>query len=320
MVKANSALALQTLRSVLSLDAKATFADLLRHCEALAKDAAAARGAQGRSQPQGLATETPSPPESAGAEERIAAQDQRIAELTAHCESLQQQLEVHQGIAAKQTRLAAEQTAQLAELQEQLACQENSNARLQVELDELRSNGDERLAEADARRAEDRVELDRQLEENRELNEALERQGDLVDRLSAQLQVHEAADRRRFSYRPDSKVMRMSSTGLEEEMSFGGLGSEQGSVGSALNSGRGGGPSYGDFEDSDLPTPTLSRGSTQMSTPRMASKAAQLSGMTEEERVKFLAHFPMASRTERHLRNRIEERTRLKPPPKVSGR
>jgi len=253
-------------------------------------------------------------------QETMACQECRIADLSMQCERLQAELDGHEQLAEKHAAELRGHTSYIAELEAQRATQE-------VKFEEILSR----------QRTEAEVSAKNHQEELLSLEKKLSQQMELVERLTDQLQVHEAAERRRYSYRPEARPNR--SAMLEDDVSV--AGSETQSVCSARPSARGpralaGSPptisthaepmaiagaviniveqdSLASTASTPLPSSRGHRGTAFVQAGSAApspsrSSSGALASMREDERVKFLAQFPMASRTERHLRNILDDR------------
>jgi len=158
---------------------------------------------------------------------------------------------------------------------------------------------------------ESQLEVERQRADIEELCEAVSYRDEEMSKMKSQLEVYDAAERRRHSYRVNgsgalgNRTSRSTSTLLDDG------GSEHGSsVGSARPSARGPGPRHHDAIPS---TPSTDRPAHMVSSPsesglrRGLRPPPPMATMDKDERAAFLSHFPMASRTERHLRSRIDE-------------
>jgi len=140
----------------------------------------------------------------------------------------------------------------------------------------------EQLATKEAECQRFRKDTERQNKVVKELTEGLASANAANERCREQLQVYEAADRRAYSYAPRSpKTLDDNASGKDAVSSP--LPSSREMPGSAPTSARA------------RPKPNVSK------------------QMDDNERDAFLSHFPMASRTERLLRNRIEQEKRNKP-------
>lgn len=181
-------------------------------------------------------------------------------------------------------------------------------------LEECRSGvakGEQYRAEAAGQRSE----CERYQQEKNELVEKLLREKEHVEKMRSQLQVFEAAERRRFSYRdraaPWGGAVSMVQ-GLPDLSSFGRLHSA--SAGQLMNLPL---PEDGLVEASPRTPSEVSLSSGLLSTRSARGRARPMSHrssasdlMDNKERDAFLSQFPMASRTERHLRDRLEESRR----------
>lgn len=321
-MKAKFELTLETFRSILRLGCDTTWADLLEAAEALAERGLGAAGGLAHSsipltaseadlererleenleaqtaynarlreilqKQQQLLDMTAQQLESqqeqgkaqemwALAQERREA-EQRVEQIEGECEALQEQLAHQQEAMVQQEMLISRQARRLKELEEEL---ERSHAQLAT-----------RAAEGRQQQAEEQCAwCSRQLAEVRDLAERLAQQEDLVERLRAQLQVYEAAERRRYSYHPSGRCT--SDDGSSEYGS---------SVGSTRPSARGPGPRASGEHDG-----VRSRGNSAGAPAKQLSRPIE--DMDMEERAAFLSHFPMASRTERHMRNRLDDK------------
>lgn len=333
-LKAKFELTLETLRSILQLCADATWADILERTEALAQ-----RGSSGGD--DALDNSLPASEaelERERLEENLEAQSaynarlrgllqkqQQLLDMTAQqLVSQQEQGRAQGGASAARGRRDAAVQAEAAPAEGQILrerCRKQSDALVQqetllceqkqriaaleaelrqerealsagvAEQQQCRAEAERQRAQAERRRAE----AERQRAEVRELAEALAQRDDLVERLRAQLQVHEAAERRRHSYHPVGRCA--GEDGASEHGS---------SIGSGQPSARGPPPAA----DGEAGPAAAGRLRAARPTP---ARPSVIDGMGKEERDAFLSHFPMALRTERHMRSRLEDRTRRRP-------
>merc|ERR1711972_771530 len=147
------------------------------------------------------------------------------------------------------------------ELEQQTA----ANERLRVDAEQQRCEAAEEIEQF-------QKETKKHQDDAKELYEAFKKQEDLVERLRAQVETYEAAERRRHSYHPNESIRDDASDASS-------------TIGSARPSARG---------RSSLMQSKLSK--------------SNFEEMEKNERDKFLAQFPMASRTERGFRSRVDEK------------
>lgn len=233
-------------------------------------------------------------------QETMASQECRIAELMAQFESCQNQLREQSALACERDAKLQAKLAHNKALEAELAREEALLSFTEGALEALRRENFQLHQETAA-------EIERQDFEIRELEGAMSDKTMLVDKMAEQLQVFEAAERRRYSYRPGPRVG--STASLEDDQSM--LGSEQGSVCSASVSALTSLAPSAAASASTTPLPSSRGPRGQVGGPPPASNSTGSSGdMAVEERIKFLAHFPMASRTERQFRNTFHDRQR----------
>eukprot|EP00933_Yihiella_yeosuensis_P019795 TRINITY_DN15993_c0_g1_i1.p1 TRINITY_DN15993_c0_g1~~TRINITY_DN15993_c0_g1_i1.p1 ORF type:complete len:541 (+),score=140.30 TRINITY_DN15993_c0_g1_i1:73-1695(+) len=269
-------------------------------------------------------------------EQLLQEREQQLEERTARIRKLCQVLSKQQGILDKTNDHLADhkdlkdlvnrQQQQLLELSvdRDRFCEEASKLREEVQLREDRLHEkDGILAGLEAALAQKETELlsreeqirfnleeaDRQRLEIEELYLTVTQREDELQYTKDQLEAYEAAERRHHSYRSanGSRMMSARSAGGASGHLFDDVSSEVGSsVSSARPSARGpGGPRYES-------APSLGARPQSASTGHLRGRplhqpAQPLATMDKDERTAFLSHFPMASRTERHMRTRIED-------------
>jgi hypothetical protein len=169
----------------------------------------------------------------------------------------------------------------------------------------LRAEGDQGRVEVERHRGD----LERVQCECGELMDRLAREQEHNESLRLQLQSHEAAERRRCSYKP----RRLASSPMGRTVLCAGGSASVGTL-----------PSVDELEHSSPRTPSEASsgnypsGRTGRSGSGVRTPLSQHSSigpdssplMDKEERIAFLSHFPMASRTERVIQNRLEEQRR----------
>lgn len=335
-LRAKFELTLEVLRAIFRLGADATWADLLEHGEALAQAHTSSAGAvqpdvedaaeelrQAELECQRLEDELESQAahiarlrrllhkqqelldmtaqqleesqqqaervvaleeQAASQRESLRAREDRIAALSMQCDGLRGELRRQHEATALQEAQVCSQASSIAALEAELARKDEALVSREAECERRRTDGDQ-----DAGRARARI---------RELTESLSQRDDLAERLRAQLEVYEAAERRRHSYRqcggaPASRGDPVGAAAAEDELS---------SVASCRQSARG---SASELDGAQaLPR---GRGQGAAAQPASPKGPVALAPMDREERAAFLSHFPMASRTERHLRSRLDD-------------
>jgi hypothetical protein len=337
-VKAKFELTLQTLRATLRLGPEATWADLLEHAEALAdghlggNDGATADQADQerealeekveaqqahisrlrellqkqqklldmtagqihdqhqKEKKQGEELQTLEQ-QSKSAQEIAQAQAAKIDALTAHTEKLTKELQVQRGTCAHlEAQLQAE-----AQQHRDDAARDAANFRREAdkteELQQLLASRD-----ADVKRA--KADYERQKAVIKELTDALASQNAAYDDMRDRLDVHESEHRRIHSYKartPDNRI---------SNCSYGGDVASPSRVSTSQISARG----------AMSARQELTNGSTTLAgyhgNPAVSMRTGQ--AMDENERDAFLSQFPMAQRTERAMRNRMEGERRKK--------
>jgi len=216
----------------------------------------------------------------AAMEAAMVAQEARVAEYCVQVENLRSE--------------AARQSELVVDLEEKLRTQAERLAKLEADLAARAS---------ECRRS--RSEVDRQRARVKELSDLLEEKGEYVDRMRDQLQVHEAAERRHYSYRMPPEFRR----------SCGAVNANAGiavAAGEELSTPRDPGlPSARSRRREAAAAASADDGTSSTASSRSRLPQAPTRPMDDEERHAFLSHFPMAMRTERHLRTRMEaERTK----------
>lgn len=341
-VKAKFELTLQTLRATLRLGPEATWADLLEHAEALAdghlgsNDGATAgtladqadqerealeekveaqqahisrlrellqkqqklldmtagqiHDQHQKEKKQGEELQTLEQ-QSKSAQEIGQAQAAKIDALTAHTEKLTKELQVQRGTCA---HLEAQFQAEAQQHRDD-AARDAANFRREAdkteELQQLLASRD-----ADVKRA--KADYERQKAVIKELTDALASQNAAYDDMRDRLDVHESEHRRIHSYKartPDNRI---------SNCSYGGDVASPSRVSTSQISARG----------AMSARQELTNGSTTLAGYHGNPAASMRTGqaMDENERDAFLSQFPMAQRTERAMRNRMEGERRKK--------
>lgn len=243
-------------------------------------------------------------------QETLAAQERHVAELSACCMRLQAELNGHQAaVEDYKIKLRVEVDCKM-EMKAVLARKDEELLSTLTALDHLHR-------EASTYQRETAAELDRRSVDLQQLAGELADRNAQMEKMAVQLHAYEDDERRRYSYRPDRRLPR---SGSLEDIGYIPA-SDHSSVcsGSArldlalTKQAHSEGTSAA---ASPLPSARSSRGKNLQVSPRGAAgqggqppplarsgwsrAAAELPG---EEHVKFLAQFPMASRTERSLRD-----------------
>mmetsp|Transcript_63132 Transcript_63132/g.113641 ORF Transcript_63132/g.113641 Transcript_63132/m.113641 type:complete len:565 (-) Transcript_63132:90-1784(-) len=352
-LKAKFEITLQTLRSILRLQPSCSWADILEQCEALAsvkrKDRLLGGSHQSDSQPSDdCCEEDGTAALLLQAEMDLEEREQQLEEQLSRLRDLSDVLTKQQNLLdmtdakladhTEQKELVDSQQKQLSELSidHDHSFKEAEKLREVVQLQEERLHEkDGQVAALEAALAQKELALlrrdqefdqsqsdcERQRADIEELLEAVALREEDVQWMRAQLEKHEAAERRRQSYRPTNggtgtsgNVLGGRSSQSTSALQDDGSTSEPGSsASSARPSARGvGGVRY----ESSLPStparqPVTVPAASGDAPRRIALRPAQpLVTMDKQERAAFLTHFPMASRTERHLRTRIEDSAR----------
>ncbi|CAK9048350.1 unnamed protein product [Durusdinium trenchii] len=330
-LRAKFELTLQTLRALLGLELSCTWADIVEHVELLTR---VADGRKGKEPPDAEEREVEE------LQQLLLNAEMDLDEKEKQLEEQQNRVQSLSNVLAKQQNVLDMTAAQLSNQQEQkdmVSRQSEQLVALTVERDRLRDDRDRlrheaeqlrelshvqqrrlqekesQLSSAEASLATNQQALfrrekelgalqadhQRQQVEIEELCEAVTWRDNEVEHIRSQLEVFEAAERRKHSYRSGS------STFLGRVASARSLdGSEpSSSIGSAQPSARG-----ERRPESSVPsTPGAAPTAVSPTSSRRALRpVAPLASMDKEERAAFLSHFPMASRTERHLRHRID--------------
>lgn len=331
-LRAKFELTLQTLRSLLGLQLSCSWADIVEHVELLIRLADGRKGKEPNDAEEREVEEL---------QQLLLNAEMDLDEKERQLEEQQNRVQSLSNVLAKQQNVLDMTAAQLSDQQEQkdlVAKQSEQLMSLTLERDRLRDERDRLWQEANHLRELNHVqqrslqekesqlssaeaslatnqqallkreqELDalqadhqRQQVEIEELCEAAAWREGEVDRIRSQLDIYEAAERRKHSYRSGS------SSFLGRVASARSLdGSEPGSsLSSAQPSARG-----ERRNESSVPsTPGAGiHGAVSPASSRALRPVAPLASMDKEERAAFLSHFPMASRTERHLRHRIND-------------
>ncbi|CAL1127840.1 unnamed protein product [Cladocopium goreaui] len=335
-LRAKFELTLQTLRSLLGLQLSCSWADIVEHVELLT------RLADGRKTKE---AKEPSDAEEREVEELqqlLLNAEMDLDEKERQLEEQQNRVQSLSNVLAKQQNVLDMTAAQISNQQEQkdlVAKQSEQLMSLTLERDRLRDERDRlwqeanhlrelnhvqqrslqekesQLSSAEASLATNQQALlkreqelcalqadhQRQQVEIEELCEAVAWREGEVDRIRSQLDIYEAAERRKHSYRSGS------SSFLGRVASARSLdGSEPGSsLSSAQPSARG--ERRNESSVPSTPGAGIHGAVSPASSRRALRPVAPLASMDKEERAAFLSHFPMASRTERHLRHRIND-------------
>lgn len=320
--KAKFDLTMQTLRSILRLDATASWADVLEAVESLARNPSRVGASLGKPEEEEVELEKEQLEDRLEASEEqcsrlsdLLQRQQKLLDLTAsqmadHFQESQRQAEHVSGLelekssyeetnaalASKVDTLTAACAKHQEESQTQRDLARSFEEQAHAEMRKLSEEQDrcqdltsqiaelkEQLAAREGECKRYRVDSERQNKVIKDLTEGLACANAANDRSRQQLQVYEAADRRTFSYAPRSpKAIDDNASTMD-------------AVGSPCLSARG--------SEAALNVPVSARGKPKAS----ASKQ-----MDDAERDAFLSQFPMASRTERLLRNRLEHDKRAK--------
>jgi len=334
-LRAKFELTLQTLRSLLGLQLSCSWADIVENVELLTRLADGRKGQDPNPEAEEREVEE--------LQQLLINAEMDLDEKERRLEEQQNRVQSLSNVLAKQQNVLDMTAAQLSNQQEQkelVAKQSEQLMSLTVERDRLKDERDRLWQEANQLRELNRVQQrrlqekesqlssmeaslatnqqilqkreqelgtmeadhQRQQLEIEELCEAVSWREGEVERVRSQLDVYEAAERRKHSYRAGS------SSFLGHVASARSLdGSEPGSsLSSAQPSARG--ERRNESSVPSTPGAGIPHGAVSpVSSRRALRPVAPLASMDKEERAAFLAHFPMASRTERHLRHRIDD-------------
>lgn len=237
-----------------------------------------------------------------GHEQQLEEQQERMSQKDMRIEELSRQVQ-------QEKELSQQRVERQLEAERQLCLREQALAAREAELKKSKADVDKQKAEADRQRA-----------QNKELVATIAEHEIHVDRMRAQLQVHEAAERRRHSYHPNGAP----ATGCAANGGTGGssvpvVTTESKAAEAADDRPRlprpGTGPPMASPGTGRRATSAGSTGGPPAGTGSTSAPGSVTDKMDVQERDAFLSHFPMASRTERILRNRLEERKTKKQAP-----
>mmetsp|Transcript_91647 Transcript_91647/g.259578 ORF Transcript_91647/g.259578 Transcript_91647/m.259578 type:complete len:383 (-) Transcript_91647:90-1238(-) len=326
-LKAKFELTLETLRSILKLGINTTWADILEHVEALAlqsgdggaavgipllvsdaelerdrlqesleaQTAYSARLRELLQKQQVLLDMTAQQLEGQHdqdqpGEEQHPSPSRKDAALVDECEALRCRVQEQQDALASQEGVICGQARRIAEAEAELRRERDAAAARAAEERQRQTEAERQRAEQERLRGG----LERQRAEIKELVGSVADRDELVERLRVQLQVHEAAERRRHSYHPSTRA-------LGEDSVWSVCVSPTGSTRPSAR-----GPRTKAAEHDVAPGTSRS----QAPTVSHSGRASPIDGMDKDERNAFLSHFPLASRTERHLRDSMDDRKR----------
>eukprot|EP00927_Polykrikos_kofoidii_P074689 TRINITY_DN7070_c0_g1_i3.p1 TRINITY_DN7070_c0_g1~~TRINITY_DN7070_c0_g1_i3.p1 ORF type:complete len:575 (-),score=102.85 TRINITY_DN7070_c0_g1_i3:98-1738(-) len=265
----------------------------------------------------------------------VADHESRESALIEECGKLQEELERRCTQVARQEQELRMQSERMRQLEAELQKTREALSASDAQCLEWKSEADRHAAEADRQKKES----EKQYAESIELTEKLCVQAEHIEKMRADMQVHESAERRRYSYMPrngglggigNSSAGTPTSFARSRALSHSHLGSNNGddsprssaaatTVGTESAFGGCASVTAGGGHLSARGTRTSQRTSTGhveggrrggSQRPDRGRPSAQATSIADEERDAFLSHFPMASRTERAFRDRIEERKR----------
>jgi len=248
-------------------------------------------------------------------QERSAAQAVRIDGLTIHNEQITEELKMQRDLARQ---LEEQLCAEVQQRHENSVKQEATCKREVERVGEIREQLTAR--EADVKRY--RSDCEKQKHVLKELTDSLQVQNEAYEALRGKVEVQEADHRRHYSYQARTPDHRRLNSGADDIQS---PGTNVTASPPAPTSTSARGPrsarqeqSNGTFHGYSGPTAVPSGpwcGESQASAASSARgppKSAQKVEMDDDERDAFLSHFPMASRTERNIRNRLDGERRRK--------
>jgi len=219
--------------------------------------------------------------------DELATYQQELENTTSKCTQQEQDLQAAVG-------QIAHLEVQLQNTQQELSARDTECASLKEDVLRYSASAEQNYKDAEQLGA-----------ECRELKERLMLQEDHFEKLRMELQVHEAEKRRKNSYRTGP----LSSRGTASLCSL-----PRGTPGADDDALSAAGTDYSIDMGTARSSGRLHSGYSSVSaTPRLGNRGTSSSAtadMTNEERDAFLSHFPMASRTERVMRDRLEERRR----------
>lgn len=335
-LRAKFELTLQTLRSILGLELNCSWADIVEHVELLGRLADGHKG-QDKSFKEEEGDDEESEAEELRqlllqAEMDLDEKEQQLEEQCARVRDLSDVLSKQQNVldmTCAQLSNQNEQKDLVSKQREELLRTTADRDRLNDERNRLREETrklrdlnvfqqkhlqekESQLAVAEAslvekhtclaRREQELGDLqadhERQRAEIEELCDVVASRDDEVGRIRSQLEVYEAAERRKHSYRPGpcdgSFVGRLASSrsGPLEDTGSG----PPSSASSAYPSARGSAPRYNDS------VPSTPGAQSPVTSSSLRRPMRPVLSMDRDERAAFLSHFPMASRTERLMR------------------
>eukprot|EP00927_Polykrikos_kofoidii_P074687 TRINITY_DN7070_c0_g1_i1.p1 TRINITY_DN7070_c0_g1~~TRINITY_DN7070_c0_g1_i1.p1 ORF type:complete len:568 (-),score=94.87 TRINITY_DN7070_c0_g1_i1:98-1732(-) len=264
----------------------------------------------------------------------VADHESRASALIEECRMLQEELERRCTQVARQEQELRMQSERIRQLEAELHKTREALSSSDAQCLEWKSESDRHAAEADRQKNES----EKQYSECIELTEKLCVQAEHIEKMRADMQVYESAERRRYSYMPrNGSVGGIGNSSTGTPTSFAGsralshqrlgsnngddsprssaaattVGTESAFVGAGGTAGGGHLSARGSRTSPRTSTGQVEggrRGGSQR--PDRGRPSAQATSIADEERDAFLSHFPMASRTERAFRDRIEERKR----------
>lgn len=257
-------------------------------------------------------------------QERSAGQVVRIDELAVELERKKEELKMQRDLARQ---LEEQLCAEVQQRHENSVRQESTFKREAERATDLREQLTAR--EADVKRY--RSDCEKQKHVLKELTDSLQVQNEAYEELRGKVEVHEAENRRHDRYQTRTPDHRRLNAGADDIPSPGtsvtasppatapgtAPGSSKSARGKSSTSARQEQPN-GTFNGYSGPTAVPVGpwcGDSQASVPSSARgppQSARQVEMDDDERDAFLSHFPMASRTERNIRNRLDGERRKK--------
>eukprot|EP00929_Paragymnodinium_shiwhaense_P115258 TRINITY_DN84003_c0_g1_i1.p1 TRINITY_DN84003_c0_g1~~TRINITY_DN84003_c0_g1_i1.p1 ORF type:complete len:533 (+),score=138.09 TRINITY_DN84003_c0_g1_i1:52-1599(+) len=232
----------------------------------------------------------------------VANKDRQIAAMLEERSHLQEDISQRTETTRKQEQELREKAARLVQLEEELRI-----TRWELTASEDNSQHQRQEIERQAQELERlRLDSERRREEGSELSHKYSLECQHTEHLRGQLQVYEAAERRRCSYNTGAQGNRAPSlhsvgTGSESDSTLLTVDQVPMSARSGYGSARRQGGEGSEFNGSERGFPLFASRSGAASTSDL---------LDNQERDAFLSHFPMASRTERQFRDKLEERRR----------
>lgn len=251
-------------------------------------------------------------------QERSSAQAVRIDALTVHSERLTEELKMQRDLARQ---LEEQLCAEVQQRHENSVRQEATFKREADRVGELREQLTTR--ETDVKRY--RSDCEKQKHVLKELTDSLQVQNEAYEALRGKVEVQEADHRRHYSYQARTPDHRRLNAGSDDIPSPGTNVTASPPAPAPRGSTSARGPrsarqeqSNGTFHGYSGPAAAPSGpwcGESQASAASSARgppQSARQVEMDDDERDAFLSHFPMASRTERNIRNRLDGERRKK--------